>query len=192
MVRGQVFDLSSFVVVAKTIIAQTRDKRAIPVELKPYLEQLLRHRNWLDEASRQPNPDTFAVYTLHQEPDDSLLIMSAVFLPGQGTPVHDHAVWGMYGVLENATEDTRYERIDDQRRPGFARLRMVEQRMVQQGEVMISYPPDQDIHRVVNRTEKPTVEIHVYGADLAKLRRHVYDLETGAVRVIQARTPVSR
>ncbi len=192
MTQRPISDLGSFVAVAKTIIAQAHDPKMIPVMLKPHLEQLLRQGDWLDERYRQPNPKTFAVYTLHREPDDTLLVMSAVFLPGQGTPVHDHGVWGMYGVLENATEDTRYERIDDQKQPGFAQLRIVEQRMVQQGEVMISYPPDRDIHRVVNRTERPTVEIHVYGADLARVRRHVYDLETGAVRVIQSRVPVSR
>jgi len=118
--------------------------------------------------------------------------MSAVFLPGQGTPVHDHAVWGMYGVLEGATEDTRYARIEDQVRPGIVPLQMVERRLVRRGEVMISYPPDQDIHRVFNPTDHLTVEIHVYGADLSTLRRHVYDPETGRVRVIQSRVPAVR
>ncbi|RMG55095.1 MAG: hypothetical protein D6723_03470 [Acidobacteria bacterium] len=189
--KAIVSDLESFVAIAKQVIADTRDKKAIPGKLKPYLEQLIRHREWLDERFRQPNPDAFAVYTLHQEPDDSLLIMSAVFLPGQGTPVHDHAVWGLYGVMENQTEDTRYERIDDRSRPDYAELRVVDRRLVRQGEVMISYPPDQDIHRVVNTSDKPTLEIHVYGADLSKLRRRVYDPQTGRVKVIQARVPVN-
>lgn len=183
----RIADLPSFVAVARTIIAQTTDPRQIPARLKPYLEELLRHSDWLDQRYREPDPETFAVYTLHQEPN--LLVMSAVFLPGQGTPVHDHTVWGMYGVLENETEDTRYARVDDGSRPGYAELRAIETRRVKAGEVMISYPPDNDIHRVHNVTEKPTIEIHVYGADLAKLERHVYDPEAKTVRVIHARVP---
>jgi predicted metal-dependent enzyme (double-stranded beta helix superfamily) len=190
MVGQRVTDLPSFITVARTIIAETPDHKEIPVRLKPHLEELLRHSQWLGEDYRRPDPEAFAVYTLHEEP--GLLIMSAVFLPGQGTPVHDHCVWGMYGVLENETEDTRYERVDDGSRPGYAELRVVETRRVKAGEAMISYPPDNDIHRVHNVTGKTTIEIHVYGADLAKLERHVYDPERKTVRVIHARVPSSQ
>jgi predicted metal-dependent enzyme (double-stranded beta helix superfamily) len=38
-----------------------------------------------------------------------------------------------------------------------------------------------EIHQMDNFTDRPTVEIHVYGHDLRGLDRHAFDLKTGRV-----------
>jgi predicted metal-dependent enzyme (double-stranded beta helix superfamily) len=43
------------------------------------------------------------------------------------------------------------------------------------GAVSALVPPHDEIHAMYNPTAKNTVEIHVYGKDLAGLQRHVFD-----------------
>ena len=42
-------------------------------------------------------------------------------------------------------------------------------------------PDTDEIHQMDNRTDRPTVEIHVYGDDLRGIDRHSYDLESSGV-----------
>jgi predicted metal-dependent enzyme (double-stranded beta helix superfamily) len=50
-------------------------------------------------------------------------------------------------------------------------LEVMGARVLKEGEVAISWPPDNDIHKVENPSSNmTTVEIHVYGMDLGKLR----------------------
>jgi predicted metal-dependent enzyme (double-stranded beta helix superfamily) len=40
-----------------------------------------------------------------------------------------------------------------------------------------------DIHTVANAlADRPSVSIHVYGANIGAVRRHVFDAETGAAK----------
>ena len=48
------------------------------------------------------------------------------------------------------------------------------------GQVDLVSPTIGDIHRVSNAlAESPSVSIHVYGANIGKLRRHVFELPAG-------------
>ena len=50
------------------------------------------------------------------------------------------------------------------------------------GDVAHVYPPDRDVHRIYNRTETPTVSIHIYGGDIGTQQRHVFELPSGRIK----------
>lgn len=160
---------------------------AIVAEAKPVFEELLRDMNWLDEKFQQPMKDGIANYMLAKATDDSWTVVSTVWWPGYGTPVHDHLIWGMVGVWKGVELERRYHRVDDRSTPGYARLVEVGESYNQPGDVSILVPPDEDYHLIRNTQEEPSYSIHIYGGSLDGVLRHSYDLETGEIREFRSR-----
>ena len=92
----------------------------------------------------------------------------------------------MIGVLDNTLTETRFRRVDDRARDGYAQLEQDRQTNVKPGEVTLLMPDIDEIHQMDNHTDRPTVEIHVYGSDLRTIERSNYDLETGKVRTFMS------
>ena len=169
------------------------------------MEDLLKHQpnnqkifdtgsGWLAKLTR--NPDNIPVeyraplgagpranhgsYLLYQG-DSGLQVTAVVWGPGDHIGPHDHHTWGMIGVLENTLTETRFRRVDDRTKEGFARLEQDRRAQVTPGEITLLVPDVDEIHQMDNFTDRPTVEIHVYGHDLRGLDRRRYNLETGEV-----------
>ena len=87
----------------------------------------------------------------------------------------------MIGLLDNTLTETRYQRVDDRTREGFAKLERDRTAQFKPGEVTLLIPDVDEIHQMDNHTDRPTVEIHVYGTDLRGLQRCRYNLETGEI-----------
>jgi predicted metal-dependent enzyme (double-stranded beta helix superfamily) len=149
-----------------------------------YIERFIRDPEALPEQYRVPAPHARrpggGSYVLHRGP--GLLVTSVIWGPGAHAAPHDHHTWGMIGVMGNAIQETRFRRVDDRDRESYARLLQDRTVSVKPGEVSLLIPEVDDIHQMDNVTDRPTVEIHVYGADLVGLERCQYDLETGAVK----------
>lgn len=118
-------------------------------------------------------------YVLHRGP--GLSVTSVVWGPGSHVGPHDHHTWGMIGVMGNAIQETRFRRVDDRAREGYATLEKDRAVLVKPGEVSLLVPDVDEIHQLDNFSDRTTVEIHVYGTDLVGLQRCRYDLETGKV-----------
>ena len=118
-------------------------------------------------------------YLLHRGP--GLSVTSVVWGPGSHVGPHDHHTWGMIGVMGNAIQETRFRRVDDRDREGYATLEKDRAVLVKPGEVSLLIPDVDEIHQLDNFSDRPTVEIHVYGTDLVGLERCRYDLETGKI-----------
>jgi predicted metal-dependent enzyme (double-stranded beta helix superfamily) len=100
-------------------------------------------------------------------------VVSFVWGPGQATPVHDHLVWGVIGVLRGAEMVENFE-ADAQGRIA----RRGEPEVLGQGGVAFVSPAIGDVHRVRNAFEdRVSVSIHVYGANIGAVRRFVYGLD---------------
>ena len=55
--------------------------------------------------------------------------------------------------------------------------------MLEPGEIEAVSPTVGDLHTVANAlADAPSVSIHVYGANIGAVRRHVFDAATGAVK----------
>ena len=103
--------------------------------------------------------------------------MSFVWGPGQGTPIHDHRVWGLVGVLRGEEVSVGYQRQAD------GSLRAGAPERLAAGSVVAVSPQIGDIHAISNGlAETSSISIHVYGGNIGRIRRAVYDAATGTAR----------
>lgn len=138
------------------------------------LADLVAHDDWLPEACAQPDPQRYRQYLLHADALGRFSVVSFVWGPGQFTPIHDHTVWGLIGLLRGAEQAQAYARGADGRwAPQGDPVTMTP------GQVEAVSPRIGDVHRVSNaRADRPSISIHVYGANIGAVRRAVY-LEDG-------------
>jgi predicted metal-dependent enzyme (double-stranded beta helix superfamily) len=134
------------------------------------LRDLIAHDDWLPDAFAQPHPERYQQYLLHADSRQRFSIVSFVWGPGQATPVHDHTVWGLIGVLRGAEIAQAY-RV----RPDGALTEHGEPQRLERGMVDAVSPRIGDIHRVSNAFgDRTSISIHVYGANIGAVTRSVY------------------
>jgi len=164
--------LSDFVADLSDLLDRTGDEAVILREGAALLAHLVSVDDWLPEAQSRPDPTRYQQYLLHRDPAGRFSVVSFVWGPGQATPVHDHTVWGMVGVLRGAELSQRYERRGD------TLTATGEVHRLEPGEVEAVSPTVGDIHRVANAfDDRVSISIHVYGADIGTVRRATYDAE---------------
>lgn len=164
--------LSDFVADLSDLLDQTGDEAVILREGGALLAHLVSVDDWLPEAQSRADPARYQQYLLHRDPAGRFSVVSFVWGPGQATPVHDHTVWGLVGVLRGAELSQRYERRGD------TLAATGEVHRLEPGEVEAVSPTVGDIHRVANAfDDRVSISIHVYGADIGTVRRATYDAE---------------
>jgi predicted metal-dependent enzyme (double-stranded beta helix superfamily) len=134
------------------------------------LRDLIAHDDWLPEAFAAPSPEGYRQYLLHCDPLERFSVVSFVWLPGQTTPIHDHTVWGLVGVMRG---EELCEEYSPQAKP-------LGRHPVRPGEVDRVSPRIGDVHVVSNAGALTAVSIHVYGANIGAVRRHTFDPASGA------------
>ena len=165
------YTLEHFVTDLDRITAEETDPAAITRRAAPLLGQLVRHPASIPEAYRRRQAGSQrGRYMLHRA--GRFNVTSVIWGPGEGATAHNHETWGIIGVIDNEIEETRY-RLKGQR-PGQADLEVVSVRRHGPGAVCTLVPPGDEIHAMHNPTARDTVEIHVYGKDLAGLRRRMW------------------
>lgn len=177
--------LKELITVLDQVTCEGVSGRESLLRVRLVLADLIKLGDWLPEQYRQPAPDRFTTYMLHSSPDRTFSITAGVFAPGQATQVHDHLTWGLSGVLENELVETQYRRLDDGTVAGFAELAVADVQQARQGAVTHNLPPEEDIHKLENRSPRDSVTIAVYGAVLADLSRHIYFPDMKIVRPFQ-------
>jgi predicted metal-dependent enzyme (double-stranded beta helix superfamily) len=170
--------LRDFVVAMTHLVTRTAEESRLLSEGGSLLRSLIATDDWLPDFCSVPHADHYQQYLLHVDPLERFSVVSFVWGPGQRTPVHDHTVWGLVGMLRGAETARRFERSADGR--------VVEcgtEHTLQVGDVDAVSPSVGDIHVVANRyADRPSISIHVYGANIGAVRRHVFDTASGAVR----------
>lgn len=142
------------------------------------LTDLVAVDDWLPEACAQPHPQHYRQYLLHCDPLERFSLVSFVWGPGQSTPVHDHTVWGLIGMLRGAEVSQRYATGDE-----VGPMRMLGESRLEAGQVEAVSPTLGDIHRVANAfDDRVSLSIHVYGANIGAVQRHVFDPLTGRAK----------
>jgi len=142
------------------------------------LAELVRHDDWLPDEFAAHSAESYRQYLLYCDPQERFSVVSFVLGQRQKTPVHDHTVWGMVGMMRGA-ETCREYAVPMPGRPMVA----TGAHLVKPGEVDRVSPTIGDIHVVGNALpDRPSVSIHVYGANIGAVARHVYDASTGATR----------
>jgi predicted metal-dependent enzyme (double-stranded beta helix superfamily) len=162
--------LADFVGALGALVDKTADEAVILAEGGRLLAGLIAHDDWLPDAYARPDPARYQQYLLHCDSRERFSVVSFVWGPGQATPVHDHTVWGLVGVLRGAELSQRFERRAD----AFAAIGPVHR--LERGEVEAVSPTVGDVHQVTNAfDDRASISIHVYGANIGAVERATYD-----------------
>lgn len=143
--------------------------------VRTLLAPLLADDSWLPASHQVSVAGQYRQYPLWVDPLGRFSVVSFVWGEGASTPVHDHTVWGVIGMLRGA------ERCDE---CGFDRgeFRHMHGHVLHPGDIDVVSPTVGDIHRVSNAlADAPSISIHVYGGDIGRIERHVFD-EAGNTR----------
>ncbi len=169
--RPRLDRLRDFVTGIGTLLDRTRDERSLLEEGSTALGRLVAHDDWLPDAYAAPNPDRYSQYLLHCDSRERFSVVSFVWGPGQATPIHDHRVWGLVGVLRGAELSERFARYPD---GGLHAVGAIER--LEAGEVEAVSPSVGDIHRVSNAfDDRVSISIHLYGSNIGAVERATYD-----------------
>jgi predicted metal-dependent enzyme (double-stranded beta helix superfamily) len=162
--------LRMFVAAMTRLVTHASDEATLIAEGRTALAALVARDDWLPDVCARPDPERYTQYRLYVDPRARFSVVSFVWGPGQSTPVHDHTVWGLIGMLRGAEDSLPFSVSDDGRLQASAQpVRL------QPGDVEAVSPTLGDIHQVRNAfDDRVSVSIHVYGADIGRVERSVY------------------
>lgn len=167
--------LRSFVRALTEVVDSTTAEDALLTSGRSLLEALIRDDSWLPDECGAARSDRYAQYLLHCDPLERFSMVSFVWGPGQRTPVHNHTVWGLVGVLRGSELSEEYRLSDGLPVPtGRSQL-------MAPGDVDAVSPTIGDWHRVTNTSDDVSISIHVYGGNVGALHRRKLDETAGAL-----------
>ncbi|MGQ4646957.1 cupin [Lyngbya aestuarii] len=154
------YRLYRFLTDMEDILETVTDDRQRLERIRPLVRRLLTSSYWLQGEYREPNPDTgWSVLTLYEEPDFPLTIQTTSWLPGRGSPIHNHATWGVVALLSGQEKNTFWRRTNQQEFPD--RIEQVGEQVVAAGDI-ISFLPEA-IHQVEIVGDEPSITFNIYG-----------------------------
>jgi predicted metal-dependent enzyme (double-stranded beta helix superfamily) len=162
--------LRDFVVAVTQDFAHDAPEAHRLATVRGHLATLVARDDWLPDELARPHPEFYRQYLLHADPLERFSVVSFVWGPGQRTPVHDHTVWGLIGMLrgEEIAQPFGHD----------AQGRLVAQGQAQHllpGQIEAVSPTLGDIHQVSNAfDDRTSISIHVYGANIGAVHRWVY------------------
>lgn len=170
MTTLQVAPLRQFLADFTRLVQEPHGQTEILAQGSRLLGELIRHDRWLPDEFAQPHPEHYQQYLLYADPLSRYSVVSFVWGPGQKTPIHDHRVWGLIGMLRGAEISQNYARHPDgSLQPEGKPVTL------QSGDVEKIAPDVLDIHQVSNvYSDRVSVSIHVYGDNIGAVSRAVY------------------
>ena len=161
--RGFVLDLT------RLVERHGADEPRLLTEGEKLLYGLVSHDDWLPEEFAAPSPESYRQYLLYCDPLERFSVASFVWMPGHRTPIHDHTVWGLVGVMRGEELCEEFS----------SSIQKVNSHKSKPGDDDRVSPSVGDIHVVSNAGTETAVSIHVYGANIGAVRRHTYDPASG-------------
>jgi predicted metal-dependent enzyme (double-stranded beta helix superfamily) len=174
------YTLEQFIKDLGSITSRYEEPEKIVAVTKPLLAELVRNTECIEARFKRHGGKAYGRYMLHRAPHFN--VTSVVWGPGDGAKAHNHDTWGLVGVLENELQETRFKRRDDGSKEGYAELETIAVNQNKPGMVSTLIAPDNDIHEMLNVTQNNTVEVHVYGKDLANMPRLQFDMGNKSVK----------
>jgi predicted metal-dependent enzyme (double-stranded beta helix superfamily) len=166
----------NFIDAVESVIRRLQEPQDVIPAIEPLIRSLLTEPDWLKAEHRRPiRSKRYAQYLLYRPADNAFSVVSFVWNPGQGSPIHDHCTWGVIGQYDGEEEEGRFRITNN-------RLERVGVVLARPGDVSHVYPPSRDIHQIINRSSRPTISIHIYGGDIGSQVRHIYDPNTAEIQ----------
>lgn len=156
------------------LVDRQQSETELLARARPLMHELMSKDTWLPERYAAVNPDRYQQYLLHCDPFERFSVVSFVWGPGQETPIHDHTVWGLLGVLLGSEVSQRYV-------SGEGAMHSVGPiEILESGATDVVSPTIGDIHKVRNGSKAaPSVSIHLYGGNIGAINRHAFALDGG-------------
>lgn len=164
------------------LVTELREARALASSERDVLSRVqaiarraaAAQRAWLrDEMCMPDAKQGFGFHLLHEEAGHDLAVFVASWLPGRGTPPHDHATWAVVVGLQGHERNTHWRRLDDSRRAGYAELVPAGERVVGAGDVVAMRSGA--IHSLRNESDGISVSLHIYGRHVNYTNRSQFD-----------------
>lgn len=159
-------------------VKSDRDRLRIAAVL---VRHLLTESSWIAEACPDPDPDLgWSVHFLYDEPGYPFTVQTVSWVPGEGSPVHNHATWSVVAIVgdeqSGQEENTFWTRGDKGDRKGHADVVQTGQQILNPGDILTLMP--EAIHSVKaissTTTPQPTRTFNVYGLTDME-RRYEFD-----------------
>lgn len=167
--------LRRFVDAITQLLDREDDEADLLTGARGAMKELVSVDDWLPEEMASPHPQYYQQYLLYRDLARRFSVVSFVWGPGQKTPIHDHTVWGVVGLLRGAEFAIPYA-------VGVGLVAGLRLRL-EPGDVECLSPTIGDVHQVSNAfNDRVSISIHCYGADIGSVRRHVYDPVTGMAK----------
>jgi predicted metal-dependent enzyme (double-stranded beta helix superfamily) len=174
------YALEGFVADLRRVAAGAGDTNALLSAVKPLAVRYAASADARARCRKECDAEQgFGVQLLFEEPDHTLAVMLLSWLPGRGTPPHDHGTWGVVVGVEGDEVNTFYKRVDDGSREGHAELAKLSEKAWGPGEAIGLTPSI--IHAVRNDTNDISVSLHVYGKHINFTGRSKFDPEKRTV-----------
>ena len=171
MAKPKLDRLADFVSEVSALLDGPKDESEVLRVAKGLVARLVAVDDWLPDDYAAPDPVRYRQYLLHRDPRGRFSVVSFVWGPGQATPVHDHTVWGVVGVLRGAELSQGFE-VGDGLRP------LGDIHRLEPGDVEAVSPKVGDIHQVTNaHGDRTSISIHLYGADIGAVHRSTYNAQ---------------
>src|SRR5699024_5669866 len=137
--------LQEFIQKTYEVVNASSDEKEITSQVAPLLQSILKTDGLLHEKYFKTIPTKNKNYKIYVAPNNSFSIALAVFVPGQGTPIHDHNTWGVIGIIDGMEIQTDYHH---PKMGEKGRLKYKDVHFLEAGNVRVCCTTDQDLHDV--------------------------------------------
>jgi predicted metal-dependent enzyme (double-stranded beta helix superfamily) len=174
------YDLDQFVSDCRNILSHDAGP-AGREQVRLRLEQLLANPDFVERTCGDKVPHGLVV--LHDDKELGFQVLAHINDKGRASPPHDHgASWAIYGQATKFTDMIEWEREDDGRDAGHAKLKPVKSYRLEPGHAGIYQ--DGRIHSIDYPDQARF--IRVTGTNLDRIDRVRFDLKTGEVHRMTA------
>lgn len=177
---AETYTLPQFIEDLRRTARSTNDTNELIARTRPLAVRLAASPDLHARCRKECDPEQgFGFQLLHEEPDHDLAVALLSWLPGRGTPPHDHGTWGVVVGVEGDEVNTFWKRVDDGSREGHAQLEQLSEKVFSPGDALGITPSI--IHSVRNDTADISVSLHVYGRHINFTNRCKFDVERNTV-----------
>lgn len=162
--------LRTFITAFTKLVDTGPDEKVIFEKGGNLLKELVSVDDWLPDEYAKSHPQYYQQFLLHADALERFSIVSFVWGPGQTTPIHDHTVWGMIGMLRGSEISQGYDYTADNKLGESG-----DPVHLNPGDIDYLSPSEGDLHQVNNASNTDTsISIHIYGANIGAVKRSVY------------------
>lgn len=172
-------EIKDFLAALKSIAATESDDREILKRVVPLAKRIVKNPDWIEDRFYKRDEKTgYGVTVLLAE--DDLYVITVCWPPGQDASPHDHQTWAVVAGIDGVEKNFHWLRKDDGSKPGYAEVDLHSEVNVGPGDTCTMLPDD--IHSVLNDTDKPTLSLRIYGKVLGDTKRFEYEPDLNLVR----------